>query len=359
MSSGPAPSAVGGVPESAARMPASRSFAARVLADTFSRFGARLGVVWIGALVLAGVFAPFLSNSHPIVMKAADGAWSSPLVRHLTPADVSLLVIFFAAVGLAAMRRARLGPRVLLLVILAVATIIVTTWPNLPDLLRYYRQSAIADALAPWCKAPRLYVLTGGWAVGSVALTLWVLSRMPEQSIAVKAVVLIGFVMVMGVLVVVPVRAPAAVVYSQYREAAAAGEVAFALYTPIAFSPTDYQRDQADARLKAPSMKHWLGTEVNGADLLSRMIHASRIALAIGLISTGIALFIGVVIGSVMGYFSGKADIIGMRLVEIVEAIPTLFLLIIFVSFFGRNLYFMMVIIGLTSWTGYCRFIRA
>jgi len=70
-------------------------------------------------------------------------------------------------------------------------------------------------------------------------------------------------------------------------------------------------------------------------------------------------LFIGVIIGGLMGYFSGVVDMIGMRLVEIFEAIPTLFLLLTFVAFFGSDLYIMMAIIGLTSWTGYTRYLRA
>ncbi len=71
-----------------------------------------------------------------------------------------------------------------------------------------------------------------------------------------------------------------------------------------------------------------MGTEENGGDVLSRMIHASRIALAIGFIATGIAMFIGVILGGLMGYFSGIVDMLGMRLVEIFEAIPQLFLLL-------------------------------
>ncbi|HEY1687205.1 MAG TPA: ABC transporter permease, partial [Tepidisphaeraceae bacterium] len=63
--------------------------------------------------------------------------------------------------------------------------------------------------------------------------------------------------------------------------------------------------------------------------------------------------------GGLMGYFAGVTDILGMRLIEIFEAIPTLFLLITFVAFFGRNLYIIMVIIGLTGWTSYARFLRA
>ena len=71
------------------------------------------------------------------------------------------------------------------------------------------------------------------------------------------------------------------------------------------------------------------------------------------------AFFFEVVIGGLMGYFSGLVDLAGMRLVEIFEAVPTLFLLLTFVAFFGRSLYLMMVIIGITGWTGYARFVRA
>jgi peptide/nickel transport system permease protein len=89
------------------------------------------------------------------------------------------------------------------------------------------------------------------------------------------------------------------------------------------------------------------------------MIHASRIALGIGFVATGIAMVLGIIIGGLMGYFSGVVDILGMRLVEIFEAVPTLFLLLTFVAFFGRSLYIMMVIIGITSWPGYARYVRA
>src|SRR5688500_15922424 len=66
-----------------------RSFARQALADTFSRTGARVGLAWVLVLVFCGVFAPFLANSHPILLKTGD-RWSSPLLRHLAPADVVL-----------------------------------------------------------------------------------------------------------------------------------------------------------------------------------------------------------------------------------------------------------------------------
>jgi len=159
------------------------------------------------------------------------------------------------------------------------------------------------------------------------------------------------------------VTPPKLVIYEQYRVAQAEGRYDWVVYAPIPYSPKDYQRDRGDTGLEAPlenaGRTHWFGTEQNGADVLSRMIHASRIALGIGFVATGIAMLLGVIIGGLMGYFSGVVDILGMRLVEIFEAVPTLFLLLTFVAFFGRSLYIMMVIIGITSWPGYARYVRA
>lgn len=152
-------------------------------------------------------------------------------------------------------------------------------------------------------------------------------------------------------------------IYEEYRQASAATKVDWAVYAPVPYSPKDYLRDYGDTGLQAPGVVedrvHLLGTEENGADLLSRMIHAARLALGIGLVATGIAMVLGILIGGVMGYFSGIVDMLGMRLVEIFEAVPTLFLLLTFVAFFDRSLYLMMVIIGLTSWPGYARYVRA
>ncbi len=161
----------------------------------------------------------------------------------------------------------------------------------------------------------------------------------------------------------VTVQPPQLVIYDQYRQKAMTNGYDWVVFAPIPFSPKDYLRDQGDTSLQAPltdeRFRHWFGTEENGADVLSRMIHASRIALGIGFVATGIAMIIGVILGGLMGYFSGWVDMLGMRLVEIFESIPTLFLLLTFVAFFGRSLYLMMVIIGLTSWPGYARYVRA
>jgi peptide/nickel transport system permease protein len=178
-----------------------------------------------------------------------------------------------------------------------------------------------------------------------------------------KLLALAGVLAISAILAYAWVSPPKLVIYEQYRVAETEGHYDWVLYAPVPYSPKDYQRDRGETGLEAPlsnsERTHWFGTEQNGADVLSRMIHASRIALGIGFVATGIAMVLGVIIGGLMGYFSGVVDILGMRLVEIFEAVPTLFLLLTFVAFFGRSLYIMMVIIGITSWPGYARYVRA
>src|SRR5712671_2338101 len=77
----------------------SKSFGRRVFEDTFKNHRARAGILWIAVLVFFAVFAPFLANSHPILMKM-NGRWSSPLLVHLTQTDATLLVAFAAAIVL-------------------------------------------------------------------------------------------------------------------------------------------------------------------------------------------------------------------------------------------------------------------
>ncbi len=104
---------------------------------------------------------------------------------------------------------------------------------------------------------------------------------------------------------------------------------------------------------------HVLGTDTLGQDVFSQMLHACRLSISIGFVSTGIAVAIGVTIGALMGYFGGWVDMLLYRVVEIFMAIPVLFLLIVAASVLPRNIYFMMAIIGCFTWTGAARFVRA
>ncbi|MCC7147247.1 MAG: ABC transporter permease subunit [Phycisphaeraceae bacterium] len=190
-------------------------------------------------------------------------------------------------------------------------------------------------------------------------LIAWLLKRLLRRTGRFLIALWLPVILAVSAAAIYFIQPPLTVVYEQYRQAAAEGRLEHALYAPLPFSPADRLRDQPELRLTNPTLTHPLGTTPNGADLLSNMIHACRIALSIGFISTGIAIVIGILIGGLMGYFSGIVDLLGMRLVEIFSAIPTLLLLLCFVAFFEVNLYVMMAIIGLTGWVGYALFIRA
>ncbi len=212
-------------------------------------------------------------------------------------------------------------------------------------------------------RSPILDYLTPGDTVLLVVFLSIVILRVTPFGGRIKLTAfLITFIVGLG-LSYTFVSPPQLTIYEQYRENITNQQYDWIILAPIPYSPKDYLRDYGDTGLEAPlsqtTRTHWFGTEEHGGDVLSRMIHASRIALGIGFVATGIAMFIGVLIGGLMGYFSGKIDMLGMRVVEIFEAIPTLFLLLTFVAFFGRSLYIMMVIIGITSWPGFARYIRA
>lgn len=120
-----------------------------------------------------------------------------------------------------------------------------------------------------------------------------------------------------------------------------------------------YARGMLASELGASGRTYPLGTDNQGRDMLSQLLHACRLSISIGLVSTGISLIIGITVGALMGYFGGWVDLVLYRFVEIFMAIPVLFLLIVAAGVLPKNIYVMMIIIGCFSWTGAARFIRA
>ena len=163
---------------------------------------------------------------------------------------------------------------------------------------------------------------------------------------------LVVFVGVVLIYIFIPRRLDA----TDYKGMVSSGKATGAVFTMV---PYGYGRTDLKVREQAPSPEHWLGTDDVGSDVLCRLVHGSRISLSVGFIAVGISSVIGVFIGAILGYFGGKVDFIGMRVVEIMMAIPTFFLIITIVAFFPRSLLNIMVIIGITSWTGNARFVRA
>lgn len=133
------------------------------------------------------------------------------------------------------------------------------------------------------------------------------------------------------------------------------------LLPPIPYSPTDYDLDNT---LVAPQIfplsqtNHFMGTDEQGRDILSRMIHGARVSLSVGFVAVGLYVVIGIFIGSLAGYFGGKVDLILSRFIEIVICFPTFLLILSVLAFIGQGLLNIMIVIGLTSWTGIARLVR-
>ena len=108
-----------------------------------------------------------------------------------------------------------------------------------------------------------------------------------------------------------------------------------------------------------PSWQHWFGTDDMGRDLLLRSIYGARVSLMVGIVSVGISIFIGTLIGVVSGFLGGLIDEIIMRVLDVIMAIPTLFLILIIQVILEPSIVNVMIVIGLTSWMGVARLVRA
>ncbi len=123
--------------------------------------------------------------------------------------------------------------------------------------------------------------------------------------------------------------------------------------------PYDPKEVRLRSNYEPPSGEHWLGTDRLGRDVMSGLVHGTRYALTIGLVSVGISLLIGITLGACAGYFGGWIDIGLSRVFELWSAIPTLLLIITASAFFPASLFFVMVIIGLTGWVSIARLTRS
>ena len=134
--------------------------------------------------------------------------------------------------------------------------------------------------------------------------------------------------------------------------------IVVALFAPI-ISPYTPSEQNVFERLQAPSLTHFFGTDDLGRDVFTRMIFGARISLAVGFISVFIILVIGTFLGIISGFYGGKTDYIIMRFTDIVLCFPTFFIIIIVIAFIEPNIYNVMIVIGVTSWPGLARLVRA
>ena len=132
---------------------------------------------------------------------------------------------------------------------------------------------------------------------------------------------------------------------------------AAALFAPVV-APYDPLGQNLDQDLIPRSSEHWLGTDKLGRDILSRIIYGGRISLLVGSTTVALSLAIGIVIGSLSGYFGGWIDQMLMRLVDILMAFPGILLAIAFTAVLGPGLDHVILALCLIGWTGYARLVR-
>tara|TARA_B110000196_G_C21136756_1_gene661522 strand:+ start:1491 stop:2399 length:909 start_codon:yes stop_codon:yes gene_type:complete len=130
-----------------------------------------------------------------------------------------------------------------------------------------------------------------------------------------------------------------------------------AFLTPM-IAPYGYEEQDLLLGASPPSLDHWLGTDIFGRDMLTRIMYGSRISLAVGFIASAVAVFIGVLWGTIAGYSGGKIDSFMMRTVDILYALPFMIFIILLMVIFGRNILLLFLAIGAVEWLTMARIVR-
>ena len=111
-------------------------------------------------------------------------------------------------------------------------------------------------------------------------------------------------------------------------------------------------------KLEPPSKEHLLGTDEIGRDVLSRLIWGTRISMSVGFIAVGIAVTIGVFMGSLAGFYRGKVDMVILRVIETLMCFPSLIIILALIAFLGRHIWIIMAVIGIISSPNVARLVR-
>lgn len=135
--------------------------------------------------------------------------------------------------------------------------------------------------------------------------------------------------------------------------------IMFLMAAAASLSSLDPAAINVSQSLLPPSAAHPLGTDDLGRSVLVRMLYGARISLLVGFVAVGISTLIGILLGSLAGYYGGWIDAFIMRFVDIMLCFPTFFLILAVIAFLDPSIWNIMIVIGLTSWMGVARLIRA
>lgn len=167
-----------------------------------------------------------------------------------------------------------------------------------------------------------------------------------------------------------PIAAPPVIGRSLWRMArhnplAAAGVVlviiftVFAIFAPL-LAPQDPAHINLPARLAGPSAAHWFGTDELGRDISSRIIFGARISMLVGGSVVALSLLVGLIVGSIAGYYGGRVDrFVNVVLMNAFLSFPGILLAIAFVAFLGPGIFNLILALSIGGWVGYARLVRA
>ena len=133
----------------------------------------------------------------------------------------------------------------------------------------------------------------------------------------------------------------------------------WALWAPIRFDANSINFASQVPFPSPPSRQNWLGTDANGGDVMARLLYGLRISLLFGVLLTLFSSVIGIVIGAIQGYFGGKVDLIGQRLIEVWSGMPSLFLLILLSSVIQPSFWWLLLVTVLFGWMSLVSVVRA
>lgn len=123
-------------------------------------------------------------------------------------------------------------------------------------------------------------------------------------------------------------------------------------------APYPYEKTHLAYGPRPPSWQHPLGTDELGRDLLTRVMWGARVSLGVGILATAVSLTIGVSYGALAGYLGGRGDRVMMRIVDIMYGLPFMFLVIILIVLFGRNIFNLFIALGAVEWLTMARIVR-
>lgn len=133
----------------------------------------------------------------------------------------------------------------------------------------------------------------------------------------------------------------------------------WAIYAPNPYGPKTLNYFAKEPNPSKPTRDNLLGTDDRGRDLLAQLIYGFRLSVLFALALTAIGVLIGVISGAIQGFFAGKIDLAFQRFIEIWDAMPELYLLIIFSAIFAPSVTLLLILLSLFGWMGLSQYVRA